>query len=431
MPVASPQTALAVAALMAALHAGGPAGAQAPAPAADSVAQVTRLVDVGGYKLRVRTAGTPMAGQPTVVFESGLGTPLETWDAVQRDVAREAATFTYDRAGIGGSQAGREAPTLAHIVDELHALLARTGTRPPYVLVGHSMGGAVIRLFAARHPGEVAGLVYVDPTDFTQTAAAQDSIWREIGVPDGRAALRALRREEYAAGVVPAGVRAEALAFWPVADAGFPAFRTLPPAPDVPTVVLLAGKAQPLPPHVKFPGGKHAAWFAASTRQWVAHMTRLTRAGERDAQGTLVLTPNSSHYIQGAEPDLVAWGVRRALYPELGGRLARAAARAGADSALRLYAALKASYPKAAFTEGLLNTLGYALLRGGKLADAIAVLRRNVEEYPDAANPHDSLGEAYMTQGNTALAIQHYERSLALDPKNTNAAERLTKLRAP
>jgi Flp pilus assembly protein TadD len=199
----------------------------------------------------------------------------------------------------------------------------------------------------------------------------------------------------------------------------------------VPTVVLLAGRPQPLPPGTQFPGGKEAAWYAAAVRQRMAHMTRLTRAGEVDAQGTVVLTPNSSHYIQATEPELVAWGVRRALYPDLGGRLARAATRAGADSALRLYSALKPSYPRAAFTEGVLNELGYALLARGRLPDAIAVLKRNAEEYPDASNTHDSLGEAYMAHGDRALAVASYERSLALDPHNANAVERLKKLRAP
>ena len=439
MPLARPRTALVVGALLAALPAAGSAGAQAPAaavapaPAGDSVAWVTRMVDVGGYKLRVRTAGAVAGGRPTVVFESGLGTPLENWDAVQRDLARETATFTYDRAGIGGSEPGRAAPTLPHIVAELHALLAKTGTRPPYVLVGHSMGGPAIRLFAARYPGEVAGLVYVDGVDFTQSPAQSAAVWREIGVPDGAAESARMSRQLYAEPGMPAGVRAEALAFLPVAEAGFPDFRALPPAVDVPTVVLVAGRATPLAPGRPFPGGrgKHAAWFGAWTRQRVAHMARWVRPGEAGAEGTLVVTPNSRHYIHQTEPDLVAWAVRRALYPDLGKRLARVAADAGADSAMRLYTALKPRYPAAALTEDLLNDVGYELMAVGKLPAAITVFRRNVAEYPRASNPYDSLGEAYIEHGDRALAIQNYERSLALDPKNANAVERLKTLRAP
>ena len=440
MPLPRRWAALAVAALLAAGSAraqapatpAAPAGV-APAPPRDSAGPVTRMVDVGGYKLRVRTAGTAAGGRPTVVFESGLGTELENWDVVQRDLARETATFTYDRPGIGGSEPGRAAPTLPHIVAELRALLAKTGTRTPYVLVGHSMGGPAIRLFAARYPGEVAGLVYVDPTDFTQSPAQSAAVWREIGVPDGAADLARMSRQLYAHPGMPAGARAELEAFLPVAEAGFPEFRTLPPVVDVPTAVLVAGRATPLAPGRPFPGGrgKHAAWFGAWTRQRVAHMARWVRPGEAGADGTLVLTPNSRHYIHETEPELVAWAVRRTLYPDLGGRLARAAARAAADSALRLYAALKPRYPATAFTENLLDTLGYELMARGKLPEAITVFRRNVAEYPRASNLYDSLGEAYMEHGDRALAIQNYERSLALDPKNANAVERLKTLRAP
>lgn len=130
---------------------------------------VTRMIDMGGYKLRIRTAGQAGANLPTVVFESGLGTPLENWKEVQRDVARETATFAYDRAGIGRSDSDHETPTIKHIVSELHALLAKAKIPPPYVLVGHSSGGPAVRLFAAHYPGEVAGLVFVDPSDWKDT----------------------------------------------------------------------------------------------------------------------------------------------------------------------------------------------------------------------------------------------------------------------
>jgi len=70
-----------------------------------------------------------------------------------------------DRAGIGGSEADGHAPTPTHVARKLHALLTSLGVDPPYVLVGHSSGGLLIRMFAAIYPEEVAGLVYVDPTD--------------------------------------------------------------------------------------------------------------------------------------------------------------------------------------------------------------------------------------------------------------------------
>ena len=319
---------------------------------------------------------------------------------------------------------------MSHIVDELRALLARTGTRPPYVLVGHSLGGAAIRLFVARYPALVAGMVYVDPADFTQSVADQESLFREIGEPDGRAAFLRGMLEWYRRPGVPAGVRAEAEAFGPEFEAGFPTFRALPPALELPTVTVLGGRYD-ADDESPVPGGpeKEAAFFAAWVRQRMAHLTALLWVGEPDADGTLVLSPASGHYVQVDEPELVAWAVRRALFPDPDLRLARAAAGGGADSALALYTALRKQYPTAAFSERTLNTLGYALMRQDRLADALAVFQRNVAEYPDASNPHDSLGEAYMALGDRVNAIAHYERSLALDPANTNAVARLKVLR--
>lgn len=79
--------------------------------------------------------------------------------------------------------------------------------------------------------------------------------------------------------------------------------------------------------------------------------------------------------------------------------------------------------------EFVLNALGYDYLRAGKTADAIRILAKNVQEYPESSNVYDSLGEAYAAAGNTRLAIENYEKSVQLDPKNQNGIEQLKKLR--
>ena len=79
-------------------------------------------------------------------------------------------------------------------------------------------------------------------------------------------------------------------------------------------------------------------------------------------------------------------------------------------------------------TEARLNGLGYGFLRAKKLPEAIAYFKLNVEFYPKSSNVYDSLGEAYMAQGEKELAIANYKKSLELDPKNNNAVEMLKKL---
>ena len=77
----------------------------------------------------------------------------------------------------------------------------------------------------------------------------------------------------------------------------------------------------------------------------------------------------------------------------------------------------------------MLNTLGYRLLRDGQIEDAITTFELNVAEYPDASNPYDSLGEAYLAAGDTARAIANYQRSVELNPDNTNGVAVLERLR--
>ena len=121
-------------------------------------------VDLGGYKLHVLDVG---AGDPAVVFENGMGEDLSIWKDVQPAIAKLTRTLSYDRAGLGTSNApasthARDAKELAA---ELRGLLHSAQVPAPYVLVGHSLGGAIVQVFAHEYPGDVAGLVLVDPGD--------------------------------------------------------------------------------------------------------------------------------------------------------------------------------------------------------------------------------------------------------------------------
>jgi CubicO group peptidase (beta-lactamase class C family) len=101
----------------------------------------------------------------------------------------------------------------------------------------------------------------------------------------------------------------------------------------------------------------------------------------------------------------------------------------GLEAGIALYHELKSTQPAEAFDEFLLNRLGYRLLGADLIEDAIAVLELNVAEYPDASNPYDSLGEAYLAAGDTARAVVNYERSVELNPDNTNGIAVLERIR--
>jgi pimeloyl-ACP methyl ester carboxylesterase len=116
--------------------------------------------DVGGYRLAIHCVGE---GSPTVVLETGLGAPSEYWASVQQEIPGLSRVCRFDRAGRGKSDPPPTTPrTCADMVADLRALLHNAGIPAPYVLVGNSLGGMDARLYAHRHPEEVARLVLVD-----------------------------------------------------------------------------------------------------------------------------------------------------------------------------------------------------------------------------------------------------------------------------
>ena len=131
-----------------------------------------RLVEVEpGRKLNLYCLGE---GAPTVVFVSGLADDTSAWARVQPAIAAHTRVCSYDRAGIGYSDAGRRPADSANIVDDLHRLLNAASIRPPYILVGHSLGGMHARLYADSYLTDVAGMVLVD----SAYEAARETVWR-------------------------------------------------------------------------------------------------------------------------------------------------------------------------------------------------------------------------------------------------------------
>lgn len=117
------------------------------------------MVDLGGHRLHIDCTGN---GGPTVVVENGLGDFSFDWTLVQSRVSRFTRICTYDRAGYAWSDPGPKPRTFAQLNLELHDALMKLGERGPFVLVGHSFGGPVVRNFASVYPASVAGLVLVD-----------------------------------------------------------------------------------------------------------------------------------------------------------------------------------------------------------------------------------------------------------------------------
>ncbi len=128
------------------------------------------MVDVGGRQLHIDVRGQ---GGPTVVLEAGIAASSISWALVQNRIAEFTTVVSYDRAGFGWSRhAAPHRPTALAAAEELAVLLERAGIAPPFILVGHSFGGLIVRIFQQTFPEKVAGLVLVDPVARVEWARA-------------------------------------------------------------------------------------------------------------------------------------------------------------------------------------------------------------------------------------------------------------------
>lgn len=273
----------------AAVMACGFSQAQTPATAPDSGASMTTAqIAVGAkpYVVQVATAG---AGHYTVIFESGFGTDLRSWRKVAPQVAQVARAFTYSRAGYGKSDPRPEPRTFEQATLELDQLIAAAKLAPPFILVGHSYGGLLVRAFAARHPAQVAGMVLVDPTDEHFNPAL-----RKLD------ALRAADDDRQFALIVPPRFQPELKLLQPILDSGgLPVSGKLP---NVPTIVLTSVRQAEKPE------------FFLESPQAVAIKQALHADFLRQfSQGSQVVTSKSGHNIQLEEPELVIAAINQVM----------------------------------------------------------------------------------------------------------------------
>ena len=122
-----------------------------------------QLIDVGGYKMHIDCMDSSTGKQaPTVILDAGLGDTYTSWRKVQPQIAQFARVCSYDRAGLGYSDSSPRPRTSRDFAEELHTLLHNAGIHGPLILVGHSLGGYNVRLYASLYRSEFAGMVLVD-----------------------------------------------------------------------------------------------------------------------------------------------------------------------------------------------------------------------------------------------------------------------------
>jgi pimeloyl-ACP methyl ester carboxylesterase len=229
-------------------------------PATTPSATAERFVEANGHRLYLTCRG---AGSPTVLLDAGLGDGQSAWDRVwsrARDLP--VRVCAYDRAGVGGSDAADGAGSITAAAQDLHALLAAAGERPPYVLVSHSIAGLIHRYYTTVHGDEVAGLVMVDTAPDDWDLHNGLSVFTGGGEPlDVGEAAAALRRSD---------------------DLG-----------DRPVVVIEAARTSEISQAPGFP----AYWSAAQR-----HLAGLST-------DSILVVADSNHGVPASQPELVVGAV--------------------------------------------------------------------------------------------------------------------------
>jgi pimeloyl-ACP methyl ester carboxylesterase len=253
----------------------------APLNSAESVAGAP-LVDIGGRRLYRAEMG---AGEPTVVLEAGLDASAAPWSGVIPATASFARVVSYDRPNTtaGASDPAPVPRTAADVVTDLHALLDAANVPAPYVLVGHSVGGLFVRLYASTYPDDVAGLVLVDSSHEDQEERRRPLVSEELFAAAQQATHSNIE-----------GIDLEA-SFAQVREA-----RAAAPLRSMPLIVVSAGQADP----AGFPEGWPMDVEAQLHDELQRDLAGLVPGGRH------IVAEQSGHNIQQSQPDLVVEAIR-------------------------------------------------------------------------------------------------------------------------
>jgi len=293
-----------------------------------------KLVDVGGWRLHLNCTGASKGEAPTVVLEAGSGDFSFDWTLVQTEVARFARVCSYDRAGRAWSDLGPRPRTMRQVVYELHTALQRAGEKGPYVLVGQSLGGLLIRVYAREYPKEAAGMVLVDSTHEDTVLMLNNKLQRLRELAQGRtippiqttirAAGKELSAEEKQLAEnnqkqigspeigppfdrLPAEI--QAMRLWGLAQPHHYLADSYPYLPEEFAEIYAARQKQeyplgdiPLAVLLKKPGS-----YSEESRQQKIEFTKLSRNSK------LIVAEKSGHHIQLDEPDVVTSAIQQVI----------------------------------------------------------------------------------------------------------------------
>jgi pimeloyl-ACP methyl ester carboxylesterase len=233
---------------------------------------------------------------PVIIFENGLGVGMGHWGTLPEQLSTYAPVFAYNRAGVEKSGTDYRMPTPQVVAENLKAILQQLRIPPPYLLVGHSMGGIYTRAFAGYYPQEIAGLIFLDPADFTETKEDWKSLLLQLDIP-ARRADEMIRERLYQPATPPDSARfgpsTEIQVLTDLRRTDFAALTNLP-LPQVPIYFFIGGKFE-VPPELWSKDFSQPRFFQLRTDMNIQHWRKFIYSSGKG--GGLIYLSNSGHFI--------------------------------------------------------------------------------------------------------------------------------------
>lgn len=264
-----------------------------------------KLVTVNGINFNVFVKGLEnrKAGTPAIIFENGMGMGHATWNTVIEQLSAIAPVFAYDRTGIGKSGKTFQMPTIKYVTGNLKELLNHLKIAPPYILVGHSMGGVYTRAFAGFYPNEIAGLVFIDPADFTESKQEWNQIFRNIGVAEKKIDEMLFDRLYKPTKIDSAyfGAQSELQVLRELRRNDFGEITALP-VPSVPIYFFIGGKFE-VPPERRSKDFDQEAFFTERTNVNIERWREFIYSSAKG--GALIYLSKCGHFVHRDDPAIV------------------------------------------------------------------------------------------------------------------------------
>jgi pimeloyl-ACP methyl ester carboxylesterase len=271
-----------------------------------------RFITFDSTKIWINTIGIEnrKEGQPVIVFESGLGTPMGNWDRILNVVSELAPLVTYDRPGICESEPDNELPTIKNVSDKLIKILNYLELEPPYVLVGHSLGGVYVRGFAVYYPEMLAGLVIIDPADFTEDKVSRRVYYEEIGMSKER--VDEMMQAIYYGTpnlTVPKSVQEESQVLGELRESEFKEIKQSPLPKNIPVHIITGGRFD-MPERMRSKEFDEEAVFRIKMMNRVARWTDVIQSVDK---GMLFYSGDAGHFVHYDDPELVISSIKIVL----------------------------------------------------------------------------------------------------------------------